>query len=233
MEVIVQRHFGSEKGPPLRGDHRCEQGPHSWREAQPAYFAHVANTQSTGAAFSAGLPSPRRNGCASTGGGAPDILPSMGLGVCPALPKYGRATGHKPRQTKGGGGGQRLHEGVNLGSLGPARFKCRSLPVLGCRVALSQSLGHLSVHGDSSTSSQSCGKGTSIPPSLRTREGQTGRREHEEGVRPAQGAAPSGLLFIQYRPRARPCPRKRLSREKRMNKGHWGVRVGRAGAGLG
>lgn len=46
-------------------------------------------------------------------------------------------------------------------------------------------------------------------------------------MRPVQGAAPSGLLFIQYRPRARPC------REKRMNKGHRGVSVGRAGAGLG
>lgn len=107
-------------------------------------------------------------------------------------------------------------------------------------MALSQSLGHLSVRGDSSASSQSCGKeevigpkGTSLPPSLKTREGQTGRRGHEEGVRPAQGAAPSGLLFIQYRPRARPCPRKRLSREKQMNKGHQGVSVGRAGAGLG
>lgn len=135
------------------------------------------------------LPSQRRNGGAWSGGGAPDILPSMGLGVCPALPKYGKATGHKPRQTKGEGGGQRLHEGVNLGSLGPARFKSRSLPVLGCRVALSQSLGHLSVRGHSNASSQSCGKeevigpeGTSIPPSLGTRKGQTGRRGHEEGV---------------------------------------------------
>lgn len=43
MEVIVQRHFGSERA---TDDYW---GP---QETQPAYFAHVANTQSTGAAFS-------------------------------------------------------------------------------------------------------------------------------------------------------------------------------------